>query len=94
MYFTVMYLLDVVRAYKGVVNEKEALEASLKALSVRTTPTRDRSRDQRVKLLAVGSSDGGSRESEGEVTESDDGRGQDEDEKGALDLSRHWGCSI
>ena len=87
--FPAIYYIDVVRAYKGVLKEKEVLEASLKALSIRTTPTRDRSRDQRVKVLNVGTSDGGSRESEGEVTESDDGRGQDEANKG---VSIH--CSL
>ena len=44
--FYILCLLDVVRAYKGILKEKEALETTLQALSAsHLTPTRDKLRD-------------------------------------------------
>ena len=42
----VHYCVDVVRAYKGLLKEKEALEASLKALSVQQPEGENRDSDE------------------------------------------------
>lgn len=67
----IIYKTDVVRAYKGVIKEKEALEVSLRA--VRTTPSRDRSHDQSVGVV-----------SEGEVSGTDDERKEEEHDESKL----------
>lgn len=53
--------IDVVRAYKGIMKEKEALEASLKALSVSRDQSHDQSCDGAVEpLSSEGEEDGSS----------------------------------
>ena len=77
-----MFPIDVVRAYKGLLKEKEALESSLRALSTRTsTPSRDRSHDQTATLLNVTlgeqencTSDGETIDSQQSTTEEEGGK--------------------
>ena len=57
---------DVVRAYKGVIKEKEALETSLQALSAsRSTPSRDTSLNVSVKSVKSDSEVSGNETIEG-----------------------------
>lgn len=59
----------MVRAYKGLIKEKEALELSLRALS--GTPSRDQSRDPSAPGRNEVSSEGEVSEGEVSVTESE-----------------------
>lgn len=67
-------MLDVVRAYKGVMKEKEALEISLRAINTsRSTPLREKSHDS---LLNASVGDGESEKSEGEVSGAETTKGE------------------
>lgn len=75
---------DVVRAYKGLLKEKEALESSLRALSTRTsTPSRDRSHDPIATSLNVTISEQENCTSDGETIDSQQSTTE---EGGGIDL--------
>ena len=69
-------LIDVVRAYKGLLKEKDALEGSLRALTVNDTASREHSPrpSDLLKPNADRKDEGasGAEVSEGDTTQSDD----------------------
>ena len=77
------------RAYKGLLKEKEALESSLRALSTRTsTPSRDRSHDPIATSLNVTISEQENCTSDGETIDSQQSTTEEGGKNSGLTLTR------